>query len=34
MFQRSIEAVETMPSNRRAHVRKWAGQARAGLRGL
>jgi tetratricopeptide (TPR) repeat protein len=34
MFERSIEAVETMPSNRKAHMRKWAGQARAGLRGL
>jgi tetratricopeptide (TPR) repeat protein len=34
MFERCVEAVETMPSNRKAHVRKWAGQARTGLRGL
>ncbi len=34
MFERCVEAVDTMPSNRKAHVRKWSSQARAGLRGL
>jgi tetratricopeptide (TPR) repeat protein len=34
MWERCIDAVATMPSNRKAHVRKWAGQARTGLRGL
>jgi len=34
MFERCIEAVDTMPSNRKAHVRKWAGHARSALRGL
>jgi len=31
-FERSIEAVRTMPSHRRAHLRKWSGLARVELR--
>ncbi len=31
LFERCIEAVKTMPSHRRAHVRKWGGLAKAEL---
>jgi tetratricopeptide (TPR) repeat protein len=31
-FEQCVEAVETMPSHRRAHVRKWAGEARGQLK--
>jgi tetratricopeptide (TPR) repeat protein len=34
LFERSIEAVKTMPSNRRAQVRAWGSRARAELRTL
>jgi len=34
LFERSIDAVKTMPSHRRAQVRKWSGLARAELRAL
>jgi tetratricopeptide (TPR) repeat protein len=33
-FERAIEAVQTMPSNRRAYERKWSRQARTELRAL
>jgi tetratricopeptide (TPR) repeat protein len=33
-FESCIEAVQTMPSHRRAHVRKWGSQARTELRAL
>ena len=33
-FERCVEAVKTMPSHRRALVRKWGGQAQAELRAL
>jgi tetratricopeptide (TPR) repeat protein len=32
MFERAIEAVNTMPSHRRAQVRRWRGQAQAEIR--
>jgi tetratricopeptide (TPR) repeat protein len=34
MFDRSMEAVRTMPPHRRAELRKWSGLARTELRGL
>lgn len=34
MFEQCIEAVQTMPSHRRAYVRKWGGEAKTELRGL
>ncbi len=34
LFERSIEAVRTMPSNRRAYVRKWGSLSRTELRAL
>lgn len=33
MFERCVEAVRTMPPNRRAYVRKWGSQAQSELRG-
>jgi hypothetical protein len=32
MFERAIESVNTMPSNRRAQVRHWRSQAQSELR--
>ncbi len=34
MFEQCVEAVQTMPSHRRAHVRHWGGEAKAELRSL
>jgi len=34
LFERCIEAVKTMPSNRRAQVRTWGSRAKAELRAL
>jgi tetratricopeptide (TPR) repeat protein len=34
VFEQCIEAVQTMPSHRRAHVRHWSGDAKAELRAL
>jgi tetratricopeptide (TPR) repeat protein len=34
MFEQCIEAVQTMPSHRRAHVRRWGGEAKSELRAL
>jgi Flp pilus assembly protein TadD len=33
-FVQCIEAVDTMPSHRRAHVRRWAGEARSQMKAL
>ena len=34
LFERCVEAVRTMPANRRAQVRKWGSQAKSELRAL
>ncbi len=34
LFERCVEAVRTMPPNRRAEVRKWGSHAQAELRAL